>query len=158
VVLHVLVNHFKSQSGGGGDKRRRQAREVRRIVDGLVTHGDHVVVLGDLNEGQPAPAEPPPNLATLFDPAGQLTSCYQLDGFDAGPAPGTFDSCGIRNRLDYVLLSASLRPAFVSGRVFRKGLWGSRVTRPDRWDTYPDMTASVHQASDHAAIVVHLDL
>lgn len=35
-ALQVLVNHFKSQSGGGGDKRQRQARQVRRIVDTLV--------------------------------------------------------------------------------------------------------------------------
>ena len=28
-VIHVLVNHFKSQSGGGGDRRRRQAVAVR---------------------------------------------------------------------------------------------------------------------------------
>jgi hypothetical protein len=54
--------------------------------------------------------------------------------------------------------SHSLRLAFVSGQVFRTGLWGSRTTRPDKWDTYPEMTTSVHQASDHAAIVVHLDL
>jgi transposase len=30
-------------------------------------------------------------------------------------------------------------PAVVSGTVFRKGLWGTRLTRPDRWDTYPEM-------------------
>ena len=49
--VYVLVNHFKSQSGGGGTKRKRQAAEVRRIVDRLVSLGEHVVVLGDLNEG-----------------------------------------------------------------------------------------------------------
>jgi endonuclease/exonuclease/phosphatase family metal-dependent hydrolase len=49
--VFVLVNHFKSQSGGGGDRRLRQAREVRRIADGLIAAGSHVVVLGDLNEG-----------------------------------------------------------------------------------------------------------
>src|SRR5215813_4231562 len=27
--VQVLINHFKSQSGGGGDKRKRQAAEVR---------------------------------------------------------------------------------------------------------------------------------
>ena len=157
-VIHVLVNHFKSQSGGGGPRRRRQAREVRRIVDGLVDGGRHVVVLGDLNEGQPALDQPAANLTELFDPNGPLVSCYDLDGFDVGNRPGTFDSCGIRNRLDYVLLSRSLRPAFTSGEVFRKGLWGSRVTRPDRWETYQEMQRSVHQASDHAAVVVRLEL
>jgi endonuclease/exonuclease/phosphatase family metal-dependent hydrolase len=157
-VLHVLVNHFKSQSGGGGAQRRRQAGEVRRIVDALTAAGEHVIVLGDLNEGQPAEDQPPANLQPLFDPAGPLTSCYRLPGFDVGERPGTFDSCGLRNRLDYVLLSHSLRPAFSGGHVFRRGLWGSRTSRPDRWDTYPEMTAPVHQASDHAAVVVTLDM
>lgn len=43
-------------------------------------------------------------------------------------------------RLDYLLLSDSLTPAFTGGRIFRTGLWGSRKTRPTDWDTYPDMT------------------
>lgn len=157
-LVHVLVNHFKSQSGGGGDKRRRQAEAVRRMVDDLVENGEHVVVLGDLNEGQPTVDEPPVNLGALFDPAGPLLSCYDLDGFDVGPRPGTFDSCGIRNRLDYIFISHSLLPALRGGRVFRKGLWGSRKTRPTSWETYPEMTTSVHQASDHAAVVVDLDI
>lgn len=33
--ITVLVNHFKSQSGGGGEKRERQAIKVREIVEGL---------------------------------------------------------------------------------------------------------------------------
>jgi endonuclease/exonuclease/phosphatase family metal-dependent hydrolase len=157
-TLHVLVNHFKSQSGGGGLKRRRQAAEVRRIVDGLVAAGRHVVVLGDLNEGSTAAGSPPANLADLFDPLGPLLSCYDLHGFDVGPRLGSFDDCSLRNRLDYVLISRSLEPAFAGGALFRKGLWGSRVTRPTNWPTYPDMTARVEQASDHAAIYVDLDL
>ncbi len=91
------------------------------------------------------------NLQALFDPDGPLRSCYGLAGFDVGNRPGTFDDCGIRNRLDYILISRSLQPAFVQGGPFRKGLWVSRKTRPDNWDTYQDMTTSVHQASDHAA-------
>ena len=54
VVIHVLVNHFKSQSGGGGAKRKRQAKAVRKIVNELVQGGAHVVVLGDLKKGQPS--------------------------------------------------------------------------------------------------------
>jgi endonuclease/exonuclease/phosphatase family metal-dependent hydrolase len=157
-VLHVLVNHFKSQSGGGSDKRRRQADAVRQITDRLVADGEHVIVLGDLNEGQPDIDQPPVNLKPLFDPDGPLVSCYDLDNLDVGNRPGTFDTCSIRNRLDYILVSRSLRPAFVSGQVFRNGLWGTRKTRPTAWDTYPEMTAAMHQASDHAAVAITLDL
>ncbi|NED96818.1 endonuclease/exonuclease/phosphatase family protein [Phytoactinopolyspora alkaliphila] len=156
-VIHVLINHFKSQSGGGGEKRKRQADAVRGIVDELVGDGEHVIVLGDLNEGQPKIDEPPINLANLFDSDGPLISCYDLDGFDTGDRPGTFDTCSIRSRLDYILISHSLQPAFRSGHVFRKGLWGIRKTRPTAWDTYPEMTAAIHQASDHAAVVIDLD-
>jgi endonuclease/exonuclease/phosphatase family metal-dependent hydrolase len=155
-VLHVLVNHFKSQSGGGGKKRQRQAREVRRIAGELVAARKNVIVLGDLNEGQPTLTTPAANLKDLFD--GPLRSCYDLKGFDTGKRPGTFDSCGIRNRLDYVLVSSSLQRRFTAGRVFRKGLWGTRSTRPTDWETYPEITNRNQQASDHAAVVVELDL
>jgi hypothetical protein len=35
-VIHVLLSHFKPQSGKGygGEKRRRQATQVRKIVNG----------------------------------------------------------------------------------------------------------------------------
>lgn len=157
-VLHVLVNHFKSQSGGGADKRRRQAKAVREIADQLVAAGKNVIVLGDLNEGQPSLTKPATNLRQLFDADGPLVSCYELPEFDPGSRPGTFDACGIRNRLDYVLVSRSLRPRFTRGHLFRKGLWGTRQTRPTAWETYPEMSNHDEQASDHAAIVVEFDL
>jgi endonuclease/exonuclease/phosphatase family metal-dependent hydrolase len=157
-VLHVLVNHFKSQSGGGEAKRRRQAVRVRRIAEEHIAAGRHVVVAGDLNEGPPAEGAAPPSLQPLFDAGGPLTSCWDLPGFDPGPRPGTFDACGLRSRLDYVLLSPSLRDAFRAGTVFRRGLWGTRVTRPDRWETYPEMTEPAHQASDHAAVLIDLEV
>ena len=158
VTIHVLVNHFKSQSGGGGDKRQRQASEVRRIVDRLVGQGRHVIVLGDLNEGPTAVGTQAANFSALFENASLLVDCYSLPGMDLGNRPGTFDSCGIRNRLDYILISQSLVPLFAGGRIFRRGLWGTRVTRPTNWATYPDMMESSQQASDHAAIYIDLDL
>lgn len=157
-VLHVLVNHFKSQSGGGGDKRKRQANAVRSIVDSLVQQGKHVVVMGDLNEGPPAVGSQAPNLAALFDNNSPLVDCYSLPGFDVGNRPGTFDSCGLRNRLDYIFISKSLQPSFIGGAIFRKGLWGGRVTRPTDWETYPEITTSVEQASDHAAVFIELNI
>jgi len=157
-VVHVLVNHFKSQSGGGGERRKRQAVAVRSIVDGLVEHGKHVIVLGDLNEGPAAPGSQAPNLAALFENDSPLIDCYSLPGFDFGPRPGTFDSCGLRNRLDYLFISKSLEASVIGGAVFRKGLWGDRITRPTAWETYPEITRSVEQASDHGAVYVDLNI
>lgn len=156
--VHVLVNHFKSQSGGGGDKRKRQAKKVREIVDGLVQQGERIVVLGDLNEGPTTGGTQAPNLVSLYDNNSPLVDCYSLPGFNVGNRPGTFDSCGLRDRLDYIFISKSLQPFFTGGALFRKGLWGSRVTRPTNWDTYPEMTTSVEQASDHAAVFIDLNI
>jgi len=157
-VVHVLVNHFKSQSGGGGAKRKRQAAKVREIADGLMQQGKHVVVLGDLNEGPTAGGTQAPNLVSLYDNNSSLVDCYSLPGFDVGNRPGSFDSCGLSNRLDYIFISQSLQPFFTGGALFRKGLWGGRVTRPTNWDTYPEMTRSVEQASDHAVAFIDLNI
>lgn len=156
--IHVLVNHFKSQSGGGGDKRLRQATRVREIVDGLVAAGRKVVVLGDLNEGQKDEQTPSPNLAPLFDANGPLTVCYSLPNFETGGKPGTFDSCGFRNRLDYIFVSDNLKSAVTGGGVFRCGLWGTRTTRPTAWPTYTHMTDGNQQASDHSAVFIDVSL
>jgi endonuclease/exonuclease/phosphatase family metal-dependent hydrolase len=158
VTIHVLVNHFKSQSGGGGDKRQRQAAEVRRIVDRLVSDGQHVIVLGDLNEGPTAENTQAANFSALFENDSPLVDSYSLTNMELGNRPGTFNSCGIRNRLDYILISQSLVPHFSGGQIYRKGLWGTRKTRPDKWSTYPEMTESSQQASDHAAVFIDLDL
>jgi endonuclease/exonuclease/phosphatase family metal-dependent hydrolase len=157
-VVHVLVNHFKSQSGGGGRQRQRQATEVRRIVDNLVAQAQHVVVLGDFNEGPTTAGSQATNLSALFVNNSPLVDCYSLPTFQVGNRPGTFDSCGLRNRFDYILISQSLLPNFTGGGVFRNGLWGSRVTRPTEWITYPDITKSEEQASDHGAVFVDLSI
>ncbi len=157
-TVHVLLNHFKSQSGGGGDRRKLQATEVRRIADGLVTAGQHVVVAGDLNEGPAQEGAFAVNLRPLVNANSPLIPCYTLDSFDVGSRPGTFDACGLRNRLDYILVSKSLLAHVSGGGIFRKGLWGSRATRPTAWETYPQMTQSSEGASDHAAVFIDLDL
>jgi endonuclease/exonuclease/phosphatase family metal-dependent hydrolase len=157
-AVHVLVNHFKSQSGGGGPRRKRQATRVRKIAEELANAGKNVIVLGDLNEGPRSEGTVAENLKPLFLDNSPLVDCYSLPNFDLGNKPGTFDSCGLRNRFDYVLISESLRQAFRGGGIFRKGLWGSRTTRPTDWQTYPEMTSFTEQASDHAAIYIDLDL
>ncbi len=145
----VLVNYFKSQSGDGGAKRKRQAKAVRKIVDELVQAAAQVVVVGDLNEGPAVAGTQAPNLVRLFKYNSPLIDCYSLPGFDLGNRPGTFDSCVLRNRLDYIFISKSLQPYYTAGRVFRKGLWGGRLKRPTLWETYPEITASQEGASDH---------
>jgi hypothetical protein len=131
---------------------------VRKIVDGLVVQGKEVIVMGDLNEGPSVPGTQADNLEALFDATSPLVDCYSLQPkFQIGNRPGTYDACGLRNRFDYILMSKGLVPFCTGGGVFRKGLWGSRETRPDKWLTYPEITKSSEGASDHAAVFIDLD-
>ncbi len=97
--------------------------------------------------------QPRPTASPLVDPA-------TLPGFDPGPRPGTFQSCSLRNRLDYILLSPELAGVFTAGEIFRKGLWGTPTNKnpPTAWTVFPEITMAVHGASDHAAVWVEFDL
>ena len=99
-----------------------------------------------------------PTLTHCLTQPAPLIDCYSLPGFQDGGRPGTFDSCGNRNRLDYIFISHSLQASFSAGGIFRKGLWGTRQSRPTAWTTYPDMMKSEEQASDHAAVFVELNI
>ena len=152
-----LVNHFKSQSGGGGAKRKRQAKPFLRSLMNSFRQVSCCCSWRS-KEGPAVTGSQAPNLATLFKNNSPLIDCCSLPGFDVGNRPGTFDSCVLRNRFDYIFISKSLRPYFSGGRVFRKGLWGSREKRPTLWETYPEITASKEGASDHSAVVIELNL
>jgi endonuclease/exonuclease/phosphatase family metal-dependent hydrolase len=157
----VLLNHFKSKAGGGSAKRRRQAQGVRKIVDDLLAAGQaNILVMGDLNDGPTAPGQPPDNLAPLFDPNGPLVSLYDLAGFSAGPRPGTFQSCGLSDRIDHIFVSRALIPLVAGGSIERHGLWGTPTNknRPTMWAAYPEITAAQQAASDHAAVFIDVNI
>ena len=170
--LFVLLNHLKSQSFAGGNPdplRRLQARRVRRIYDDLRADGvELIAVLGDFNKG-PDKTDPAhhPTLEALLDPGSPLINAYTLPQFrqlfgdkDANrERPGSFQSCSLTNRLDYILLSPELAAKVTDGGVFRKGLWGppKNKTKPKLWTIYPEITAARHAASDHAAVWVEFD-
>ncbi|WP_214402937.1 endonuclease/exonuclease/phosphatase family protein [Pseudonocardia lacus] len=164
-TLHVLLNHLKSQSFSSGNPdplRGRQSAAVRAIYDRLRADGaGHVAVLGDFNKG-PDRDDPTrhPTLEPLFGQGSDLVDAYDLSGFDVGPRPGSFQSCSITNRLDYLLLSPELAARATGGGVWRRGLWGDpgNVRPPARWEVYPEITAAKHAASDHAAVWVDLDI
>ena len=154
VELFLLVNHLKSQSFAGGNPdplRTRQSTEVRAIYDRLRADGAELVaVLGDLNKG-PDPADPSrhPTLEALLGPDSPLVDAYGLDKFSqlfdekdvSRERPGSFQSCTLGNRLDYILLSPELAATVTDGGVFRKGLWGrpTNVKPPALWGIYPEI-------------------
>jgi endonuclease/exonuclease/phosphatase family metal-dependent hydrolase len=165
--LVLLVNHLKSQSFSSGDPdplRSRQSTEVRAIYDQVRADGaEYVAVLGDFNKG-PDRADPTshPTLEPLLGPDSPLVDAYGLPDFDVGNRPGSFQSCSITNRLDYLLMSPELAAKVTGGGVFRKGLWGNprnqQPPRPEAWTVYPEITAAEQAASDHAAVWVDIDV
>jgi endonuclease/exonuclease/phosphatase family metal-dependent hydrolase len=161
----VLMNHFKSQSGGGGDKRRRQAKGVRDIVDSLVADGEsNIIVMGDLNEGPDAdaPTQPAINLAPLYGPGSPLVEAYSIPGFNVGNRPGSFQNCSITNRLDYIFVSQALVGLVTGGGLERHGLWGTPTNKnpppASFWEIYGDLQRAEDAASDHAAIYADINI
>jgi endonuclease/exonuclease/phosphatase family metal-dependent hydrolase len=157
----VLLNHFKSKAGGR--QRETEAAGARRAEHRGRSAGcraANILVMGDLNDGPSAPGQPGDNLAPLFDPNGPLISAYDLPGFSTGPRPGTFQSCGLSNRIDHIFVSRALIPLVAGGSIERHGLWGTPTNknRPTMWEAYPEITAAQQAASDHAAVPVDVNI
>jgi len=153
--LVVMVNHFKSKGYGStrasNERRKAQAQRVQEIYRGLVANGlEHVAVIGDLNDTPDS--EPLSPLLRRSD----LKDAFTHPSFDDGGFPGTYDSCTVRHKIDYILLSPTLFRRVQKGGVFRKGMWPG--TRPRRWDAYDEITRKGEAASDHAAIWVDIDI
>lgn len=161
--LWVIVNHFKSQSWTDGDPGPLRRRQCERVVDIYrrlrMTGARFVAIVGDLNQGPTVPDGVAPSLEPLYHPDLALVDAYALEVFDAGPKPGSWQTCSLRNRLDYIFLSPELAARATAGGVFRDGLWGAPTTkRKPPWPIFDEITSARHAASDHAAIWVDLAL
>jgi endonuclease/exonuclease/phosphatase family metal-dependent hydrolase len=171
--LYLMLNHLKSQSFTSGNPdplRTRQSQQVAEIYQQLRGDGAELIaVLGDFNKAPNKDhPEQHPTLQALFPPLSPLIDAYSLPQFsglydskDTGrQRPGSFQSCTMSNRLDYILLSPELAAQVTDGGVFRKGLWGdpSNIKPPKLWSIYPEITAAKKAASDHAAVWIDLDL
>ena len=145
----VLVIHFKSKRGGGGDARRlAQAKRVKEIVEQRLPSHPNLAVVGDLNDTPDSDT-----LAPLL--AGTpLADISTHANFDDGDLPGTFGTQKAANKIDYVLLSPNLMNSVSAGGVLRTGVF----TASGAWDMLPTVTTKAQQASDHAAIWAELEL
>jgi endonuclease/exonuclease/phosphatase family metal-dependent hydrolase len=154
--LLLLINHFKSKGFGtqadSNARRFRQAERVREIYEEHRQAGvSRVAVIGDFND---TPDSPP--LAPLLADGSNLRDVsghpkYQDDG-----RPGTFGNGTKSGKIDYILLSPELFDKVENAEVFRKGVWGGK--NGDLFEHFPEMTKPIHAASDHAALLVDLDI
>ena len=153
--LLLLVNHFKSKGFGSpaesNARRKAQAQRVKEIYDQRRAEGvDLIAVVGDLND---TPGSDPlkPLIANT-----NLKDIFEHPEFDDGGRPGTFGNSTASNKIDYLLLSPELFARVTAGHVFRKGIWGG--VNGTLFPHFDEMTAAIHAASDHAAIVADIDL
>ena len=83
--LLVMVNHFKSKIGGGGDKRLRQAKRVRDVYVKRLEEGNQfIAIAGDLNEAPDQPSMDP-----LIRKGSTLTDIMVHESFVGDGRPGT---------------------------------------------------------------------
>jgi endonuclease/exonuclease/phosphatase family metal-dependent hydrolase len=152
-VLTLFVNHFKSQIGGGGERRLKQAKRVAEIVQerfGNDLRGGDFAVVGDLNSGPETP-----ELAPLLGLPG-LENVIQTRLPEAERWTHAYRK--VIQQLDYMLLSPTLaaKNAKPTPQIERRGL-NTKVaayTGP----RFPGVAGEGTEASDHCGVFIKLRL
>ena len=144
-----LVNHLKSQSGGGDKLRTQQADRVAAIARDVAARGRKPIVIGDLNSERKSLSLKPlfnlvdeGTLADPFDGVADDWTYYYVVGHEA-------------SRIDYVLLDRSIAGCVVEKQIVRKGITKKCPLGGDR---YPTVGYEGTDASSHCPVVVTLDL
>ena len=149
----IMVNHFKAKDqnpSSSNMKRKRQADRVREIYEQRKKDFDYIAICGDLND---FPESDP--LRHLIRDGSDLVEVMTEDNFDDGGYPGTYQTCGPTNKIDYILMSPKLAEKFTTGGVERHGLWAGK--NGTMFEHFP-MQSSVDAASDHAGLWAEFDL
>ena len=146
--LYVLLNHFKSKSGGGAasdPRRRSQAQQVATILTTEYDlQNDYVIVMGDLND---TPTRPP------LQPLLSLQHLHDvLELHFPNRADRWTYHYNQNEQIDYLLVSEPLRQAFVQAGVFRRGMADVDQYSNGAIQPYPQVTSWRNAASDHGAV------
>jgi endonuclease/exonuclease/phosphatase family metal-dependent hydrolase len=154
--LFLLVNHFKSKGFGkqeaSNTRRLHQAERVLEIYEAHRQAGvTRIAILGDFND---TPDAAP--LAPLLGPGSNLRDIAEHPKFQDDGHPGTFGNGTKADKIDYILLSPELFNLVEHAEIFRKGVWGGK--NGDLFPHFPEMTKPIHAASDHAAVLVDLNI
>ncbi len=140
--VHILCNHLKSKGYGSpasnNAKRKRQADQIVKILKSYDLTTDLVVVAGDLNDTPGS--EPLKKLLKLKNLTDVLKKVDPNWTYHSG-----------NQQIDYILVSQPIADNLLSVTVERRGIF--KKNNP----TFPEVTNSVTQASDHAAIVIEFN-
>jgi endonuclease/exonuclease/phosphatase family metal-dependent hydrolase len=150
--LLVMVNHFKSKIGGGGDKRLRQAKRVRDVYDKRLEEGNQfIAIAGDLNEVPDQPSMDP-----LIRKGSTLTDIMVHEKFVGDARPGTHGNGTKSSKLDYILMSPKLSAKVTAGGIERRGVFGG--VNGDLFPHLDEIEKATDAASDHAVLFVEFEL
>jgi endonuclease/exonuclease/phosphatase family metal-dependent hydrolase len=150
--LLVMVNHFKSKIGGGGDKRLRQAKRVRDVYVKRLEEGNQfIAIAGDLNEAPDQPSMDP-----LIRKGSTLTDIMVHENFVGDGRPGTHGNGTKSSKLDYILMSPKLSAKVTAGGIERRGVFGG--VNGDLFPHLDEIEKATDAASDHAVLFVEFEL
>ena len=140
-TFHLYVTHLASERFGNEQDQQRiaQASIIRRHYLPALNAGEHLIVAGDLNDGRGQPAIR--RIRGLDDIWPDLIQTGNTDYFTEATWGDrwTYEFEGVRNQIDHILLSRSIRDASSS-----------------RSASVPDQNDDL--ASDHRPLVVVFDL
>lgn len=150
--LWFLGNHFKSKGYGSPQastaKRLRQARRTRQIYVEALQRSPLVVVAGDLND------EPSSGPISALTQGTALKDQEVMSHQSYHGKPGTYETGNSpKQKIDYIFLSSALWTRVQHVGVERRGIYA-----PNTHESFPEVTSTKNQASDHAALWVELDI
>jgi endonuclease/exonuclease/phosphatase family metal-dependent hydrolase len=148
VVLHLLLNHFKSKGYGvaaANDARRQlQADTVASFLKEYDLKRDMVVVCGDFND---TPSRPP--LQTLLS-TPRVHDVLALKFADAAERWSYYYKK--REQIDYLLVSEKLKSRWKDSGLERRGIFDLKRISQGALNSFPQVTHPTNSASDHAAV------
>jgi endonuclease/exonuclease/phosphatase family metal-dependent hydrolase len=146
--LHLLVNHFKSKSGGAETTDARRLRQSARVAEILGEYdltSDLVIVAGDFNDTPAGQSLQP--LLTL----PHLHDVLALQ-FPSEPQHRWTYHFQTNEQIDFLLVSDPLKDKFVQAGVERRGIHDLATFTGGAETQFPTVTAASNAASDHGAV------
>lgn len=117
--VYVYVVHLKSERGGHESDAQRiaQASIIRRNYLPHLKKGEHVIVMGDLNDGRGQPTLR--RIRGFDDIEADLIQTGNEEYFDSNELGSrwTHEYKGIRYQIDHILISRSMKGACKRGKI-----------------------------------------
>ncbi len=147
--IAILPNHFKSKRGGdnAASRARRTSQSTRasQIALAALAATDYVMIAGDLNDTPEGP-----ELAPVF--SGGFVDVMDHPDYPTD-RPGTYGTGLAANKLDYLIMSPSLRQCLSTTGIERRGSY-----HPQTWQPFDTVRSKKQEASDHHCVWAEFEL